>query len=544
MPREIASLTDTRFDLLVVGGGVHGLAAAYDAAQRGLRVALVERGDFGSGSSFNHQKTAHGGLRYLQTGDLARARQSVLERRTLARIAPHLLHPLPFVLPTYRSLTSGRLALRAGFLLDRMVGFDRDTGLDTSRHLPAGYTIDRESCLARFPGVTRRGLTGAGVWHDYQMSDAERLTMAFATAAREHGAILANYTEAQSPVRRGPRLTGFQVRDLLDDRDFEITASVTLLAAGAGTGPLLALCGIPGSVPLLQAMNVVTSRDAAHEALGGRTKAGRHLFLTPWRRRALIGTWESGATCAPDATIGQDQVDAFIAEINQAFPPLDLTRRDVTLVHRGVVPADVRPDGRVTLKAHHEIREHGRDGLHGLVSLVGVKYTTARGIAEEAVNVVCGLVDTSADACRTATTPLPGGERPDLSALSAETQRHLGHALPSEVIGHLVDAYGARYRAITDLIDSRPELATPLGGGHPVIGAEIIHAGRTEMVCTLTDAVVRRTGLGAAGYPGDEPARRAAELLAGELGWDAARVARELAALRRFYAPLAMAAEA
>src|SRR5690242_21345967 len=126
MPRDLSALIGRRFDLLVIGGGVHGLAAAYDAAQRGLQVALVEKGDFGSGSSFNHQKTAHGGLRYLQSGDIRRARESIGERRTLARIAPHLLHPLTFVLPTYRSLTKGRLAFRGGFLLDRIIAGDRN----------------------------------------------------------------------------------------------------------------------------------------------------------------------------------------------------------------------------------------------------------------------------------------------------------------------------------------------------------------------------------------------------------------------------------
>src|SRR5690242_7051528 len=143
MIRDLDQLTARTFDLLVVGGGIYGLAIAYDAAQRGLSVALVERGDFGSGSSFNHLRTIHGGLRYLQTLDLARARESVRERRTTARIAPHAVRPLPFALPLYRSLTRGRLAMRAGFTLDRIVAFDRNQDVIASHQLPAGRVVSR-----------------------------------------------------------------------------------------------------------------------------------------------------------------------------------------------------------------------------------------------------------------------------------------------------------------------------------------------------------------------------------------------------------------
>src|SRR3954449_8696478 len=138
MTRDLEQLSGRTFDLLVVGGGIYGLAIAYDAAQRGLSVALVERHDFGSGSSFNHLRTIHGGLRYLQSLDIARARESVRERRTIARIAPHAVRPTPFALPIYRSITRGKLALRAGFVLDRALAVGRNRGLDPSHRLPAG----------------------------------------------------------------------------------------------------------------------------------------------------------------------------------------------------------------------------------------------------------------------------------------------------------------------------------------------------------------------------------------------------------------------
>ena len=183
MIRDLDRLSARTFDVLVVGGGIYGLAIAYDAADRGLSVALVERDDFGSGSSFNHLRTIHGGLRYLQTLDLRRARESAGERRTLARIAPHTLAPLPFALPLFSSLTRGKMAMRAGFVLDRLVAFDRNRGLPAAYRLPAGRVLRREEALRRFPILDPRRLTGAAVWYDYVATESDRLTFAFALGA-------------------------------------------------------------------------------------------------------------------------------------------------------------------------------------------------------------------------------------------------------------------------------------------------------------------------------------------------------------------------
>src|SRR6185503_3397679 len=163
MIRDLDRLTGRTFDLLVVGGGIYGLTIAYDAAQRGLAVALIDRHDFGSVASFNHLRTIHGGLRYLQHFDLKRARESVRERRTVARIAPHAVRPLPFALPLYRSLMRGKLAMRAGFALDRVVSAGRNHGVPASHRLPGGRVVSRGHAVQRFPGLRRQGLTAAAV---------------------------------------------------------------------------------------------------------------------------------------------------------------------------------------------------------------------------------------------------------------------------------------------------------------------------------------------------------------------------------------------
>jgi len=538
MIRDLDRLTERTFDVLVVGGGVYGLTIAYDAAQRGLAVALIEADDFGSGTSFNHLRTIHGGLRYLQSLDIARARESVNERRTLARIAPHAVQPLVFALPLTRSLTKGKLAMRVGFLIDRLVAARRNQGVPAGHRLPAGRVVSRGTAIQRFPGLRRQGLTGAAVWYDYVTTEADRLTFTWAIAAAEHGAVLANHVEGLAPVLDGRRVTGVRARDAVTGREFEIGARVTVTATGAGVHRLLAPLGLSAQVPLLKAMNLVTRREAGEEALGGKAPSGRNLFLVPWRDCALFGTWESERTCAPDALgVTEAEIAAFVAELNQAFPSLDLKRADVTMVHRGIVPAVAHADGRATLQGHEQLRDHAGDGVEGLMTIAGTKYTTARSVAERITNRLLVKLKQPAVRCRTALTPLPGGGLRDVGLTIADARREHDQGLPTDTIPHLIAAYGSRYRDVLDLAEGRPEWRTRVADQSPVIGAELVWAVRKEMAMTLRDAVIRRTPLGALGYPGDGAADRAARFVGHELGWSDARMREEIESLRGFYSP-------
>src|SRR5262245_6150415 len=261
--RDLTRFDGTIYDVLVVGGGIYGLACRYEAASRGLRVALIDAGDFGSGASFNHQKTAHGGLRSLATGQIGRARESIRERRTLARIAPWFLRPLPFLVGTYRSVIKNRLALRAAFKADAWLGRRRNEGLEPELHLPKPRLVSKAATLRLFPGIRQEGLTGGAQWYDYQIVEADRLTFAFAAAADAAGADLANYVEATEAVREAGRIGGMVVRDRLSERSFQINARVTLNAAGSHAGEVMRLFGIDRPFPLIKAMNLVTSRPAS-----------------------------------------------------------------------------------------------------------------------------------------------------------------------------------------------------------------------------------------------------------------------------------------
>jgi glycerol-3-phosphate dehydrogenase len=536
--RDLARLANTTFDLLVVGGGIHGLAAAYDAARRGLSVALVERDDLGGASSFNHLKTLHGGLRSLQTGDLGKFRQAIRERRTLARIAPHHVRPISFLLPTRRSLTRGRLAMRAAFLLDALLSADRNAGLPPAMRLPAGRLLDIAEGRRQAGDHWDESATGAACWHDYQAPRAERLTLAIARAAHEAGAVLANRVEAMSPLLAGGRVAGLRLRDGLTGREFEVNGRALLNAAGSGAPALRHALGDRADLALQKAMNLVTARPWSGPAIGA-TYGGGTLFLVGWEGRLMVGTWhDERAECPSSATVGIGEVERFLADANRAFPRLGLREDEITLVHRGIVPGVRRADGRITMRNRGELVDHARHGAANAFSLVAVKYTTGRAIAERAVDRVVSALGRGATRGTTAEVPLPDAVVGDPEREIAAARRAFPR-LDATSARHLVLSYGTGWsRVIACAEHVGPDALEPVAAAWPVVRAEVTHAVRHEMAHTLADVVVRRTRLGVAGHPGDPAAAAVATLLSAELGWDAARVDDELRALRRFYAPI------
>lgn len=482
MNRDLLRLASTEFDLLVVGGGIYGLATAYDGAQRGLSVALVERLDFGAATSFNHLKTIHGGLRYLQTADIARMRESIRERRAFARIAPRFVSPLAFVMPTSATLAKNPLAMRVAFAIDALVGCDRNEGVVPSHQIPAGRVTSAAECRALFEGLGPGNLGPGAMWYDHETVQGDRLTLAFALGAAKHGAALANYTEAAAPLRDAGGLKGVRARDVLTGSNFEIRARVVVNAAGPWAAVFLAQSGIQRSWPLLKAMNLVTSRPARKAALVAHTKRGRALVLLPWQGRMLVGTSESADEHkADDQAARRGEILAFLGEVNETFPGLELNASEITLVHRGIVPA-TRRGGRLTLLGYSSVVDHAADGVPELISLVGVKYTTARAVAERTVDLVLSKLGRGPVACRTAEKTLPTAGLEDKA--------------PANPIRHALEA---------------------------------------EMAQTLADVVVRRTGAGAAGYPSESVVTEHVSVMQSALNWSIDRTTTEITSLKRFY---------
>ena len=538
MRRDLETLANGSFDLVVVGGGIHGVCSAWDAAQRGLSVALLERGDFCGATSSNSLKTVHGGLRYLQQADVARMRISIRERRSLLRLAPHLVRPLPFVMPTRRRLTRSRLALRVALRLNDWIGFDRNRDLGPAHRLPDGRLLSRAECLAFLPGLEDPGITGGALWYDAQIRSPERLCFAYLHRAAAEGAQAAHYVEVTRLLDDQGRVAGVHARDLLGGEEMEVRGRMVLNTAGPWVERLLETRPdlAQRDLRLSKAMNLVVKKPLVHDhAIGIGDGGDRLLFLVPWRGLTMIGTTHQRYDGEPDdARVTGRDIEEFLADVHRAYPAAALEPDDVLFFHGGLLPI-TKTDraGEATLLKRHRILDHARThGVDGLVSVVAVKWTTSRAVAEQAVDLVFSKLGKPKAPCRTAETPVHGGERADRDALEAEIRSAAG--LAEDEAAHLAGYYGAAY---VDLLPCLREEPGRLSPATPVQRAEVLHAVREEMARTLSDVVFRRTELGTAGPPDADALAECARLAAKELRWDEPRTEREVAEVTARYVP-------
>lgn len=539
MRRDLRPLADTSFDLVVVGAGIYGAIAAWDGVQRGLSVALLDRSDFGSGTSFNSLKTLHGGLRSLQALNLRQMRLFIRERRALARVAPHLVRVLPCIVPTYGEVRRSAALMRAALAVNDLVAHDRNEGLEEPRtHIPASAIVSRHECLAFSPAIDPEGVTGGAVWHDYQMTSADRMTLAFVRSAASGGAVVANHAGAVRLLMRNDRVEGVTVRDSLTGAAFDVRARAVLNAAGPWAGSLLeglprAAAAIPAPA-LSRAMNLVVRPFLAAHACGGLA-GGRFLFAVPWQGASILGTSHDPHEDGPDLRVTRAHIEALLADGREAFPGARLGYDDIRLVHRGLLPMVSSANGHVKLLRESAVVEHREHGVQGLVSMFGVRYTTARQTAARAVDAVfrtLGHVD--APACRTDRVALDGAAITDVEAVVRGTAAVLPPGTSETRTRRLVGVYGTRAVEVGPLL-SDPALAEPLGDDSDVTGAEIVHAVRAEAAVHLSDALIRRTAAGAAGHPGASAVTRAAVLMGTELGWSDDVRRREIADVDAFY---------
>ncbi|HWP91072.1 MAG TPA: glycerol-3-phosphate dehydrogenase/oxidase [Thermodesulfobacteriota bacterium] len=551
MKRDLVQLSRSSYDMVVVGGGIFGICAAWEAASRGLSVALVEKGDFAGATSANSFKIVHGGIRYLQHADIKRVRESCKERTTLLRIAPHLVRPLPIVMPTYGHGLQGKEILNIGLLLYDLLTFDRNRGVnDPGRHIPRGRFISREECLDIFPGLNREGLTGAAIFYDGQMYNPTRLAISFLRSAVDAGADVANYVQVTDFISTDNRITGVRVEDTLNGNTFEIRGKVVINAAGPWANWLLKHSmgfGLTPEPSFSRDACFVVRRKLLSEkyalAVPAKTRdpdallsrGNRHLFIAPWRDYTLIGVWHKVFNDAPDKFVltGQE-VQKFIDEVNEAYPRLELTPNDVSIWNAGLILfGDSRQNAAdLSFGKRSLIVDHAKDSnVEGLITLIGVRYTTARGIAEKALDMVFKKLGKRARASATAVTPVHGGQIECFDEYLRMAVESCPKALNPRLIPALIHNYGSAYTDVLKYIDQNPAWSETLGES-TVIEAEVVHAVREEMAQKLGDVIFRRTDLATGEHPGEAALQRCAYLMAAELGWDEGRVQRELSEVK------------
>lgn len=521
---RLRALVSQEFDLLVIGGGATGAGVARDAALRGLRVALVEREDFASGTSSRSSRLIHGGLRYLEHGHLHLVLESSIERQRLLRLAPHLVRPLAFTWPVYAGARVPRWKLNAGLMLYDALSLFRN--VRRFKSLSAAQVLQAEPCLQP------EGLRGGARYYDAATDDA-RLTLANALGALEAGATLLNHASVQGLLLEEGRARGATVLDTLSGRTLSVRARLLVNATGPWTDEIRRL-DATGATPTMRGTKGVHIA-VPRERLGNREALtllspvdGRVMFVLPAGAHTLVGTTETTTRAHPaQVRASQTDVDYLLTSANSFFPQAHLTREDVVSAWAGIRPLVASGYGQGD--ANSASREHALDfSPSGVLAISGGKLTTYRVMARDVVDAVERALGQPHRRTPTDAVPLPGGE---LSSLEAECATAAERVRDEAVATHLVYAYGLRWRQVWECVSEDPSLSEPLVPGLPYVRAEVLHGVRHELVHTLSDLLVRRLKVAFESRDlGRTAARTAASLMAPLLGWDEAHTERQLEA--------------
>lgn len=525
-------------DVLVIGGGITGAGIARDAALRGLSVALCEMRDLAYGTSSRSTKLVHGGLRYLEQGDVGLVFESVTERGVLTRMAPHLVRPLGFVLPVFEDAKRGLAIVDTGLWI-----YD---ALSLFRSPKVHRRVPKKKLSKEEPSLKVEGLEGAAIYYDCATDDA-RLTVATAMDAVSHGALIATWTRVVAMLRdEGGAVVGARVRCERTGQEREIRARAVVNATGPWTDRTRALAGTADSKLLRATKGVHLVVDAAklpltHGVLLQHPKDERVMFAIPWGDRTYVGTTDTDASGDPsDVHATREDVDYLLEACAAYFPRTPLTTSDVIATWAGLRPLLAPPEKGDHLSESQVSREHhlmvDRDGL---ITIAGGKLTTFRLMAMETVDEVVRRIDGPRVPKRRkeklSRGLLPGAANLAKGAvrIELETRVHAiaGDNLDVDVVAHLVDVYGAEAPRLAALVARDPALGVRLAEGRPEILVQVEWAAEVELACTVEDVLVRRTQVFFRSTDqGVSAAPRVAEYLGKKLGLDAGEQQRQVEA--------------
>ena len=488
--RNVAALRTRSFDLLVIGGGIYGAWTAYDAALRGLRVALIEKTDWGSGTSQSSSKLIHGGLRYLEHFEFGLVRHALAERRVLSRIAPHLVRPLNFIVPVWKDSRVGRLQLLAGLTLYDFLA----TG---KQPVPRFKSFSRKNLLAAHPYLDPVGLRGGLRYGDCQEDDA-RMTLFIVAAAQAAGAVCANAVAADELMFDGWRCIGSSLRDTETGERFELRAGAVVNAAGPWASTLVGSAA--PAVKMVKGVHLILPAIPGLEdaLLLTAPQDGRVFFVIPWYGRTLIGTTESSVTDPSEAVVTADEIRYLLDATDALLPGLRFTPADVIGSYAGVRTLQAEDAASLSAVSREFAVLEPRPRL---IMPIGGKYTTARVDAVDIVDAVFAALGRMPPASTTHCHALPGAPHEDarlgdFTGWQAEAMAGLARrGIDVKAARLLTLRHGTRVARIVELVDEDHSLAQPLHPDAPFLAAEAVLAVRDEGARTFDDVVRRRLPL-------------------------------------------------
>jgi len=551
MERDLKSMEAKTYDLLVVGGGVTGACILRDAALRGLSAALVEKNDFSCATSAATSKLVHGGVRYLWNREFKLVWTALRERRIWSDIAPHMVDPLTFVIPTMGFGLKSRMVLDIALRFYDGLAYSRSRMSDPDKRIPGHRNLNRGEAVALEPGLESAKLTGAMLYPDCQMYSPERLGLECILQAAAEGADVANYAKVIEFTRESDRITGAKVRDEATGQgEFTIKSRLTVNAAGPWADILMGMLqhGKPGRRLIRsKGIHLITRSLTQRHAVIILVRP-EPFFILPWRGYSIIGTTDTVYDGDPDAFgVTEKDITNFLAVVNKGYPKAKLDRSDVLHFYGGMRPLvdkaskvtrrkrgsdDSRWASRAAEVYDHEVN----DGLKGVLSAIGGKWTTSRHLAEEVVDLAVAKLGVTAKPCATDHTPTYGGDVGRFAEFAGRAvAKH--NTLPTVVVENLAKNYGSRMGDVLTLTEDNPRLTEQLCGRFPDIAAQVVHCVRQEMALTVEDVLFRRTGLGTIGSPGDAAIAKITNIMARELGWGRAERAAQIDRARARFTP-------
>jgi glycerol-3-phosphate dehydrogenase len=534
---RLEQLGSHTFDLMVIGGGITGAAVARDAAMRGLKTVLVEKGDLATGTSSASSKLAHGGLRYLEQGELGLVFESVSERHRLRRLAPHLVRPIPFVFPVYDRKPRPLWMVRAGLWIYDAMAMFRSYKLHTSHNARATAQLE--------PALKTNGLNGSVRYYDCITDDA-RLTLENAIGAHLSGAWILTYTEVKEFILHRGRICGAEVVDGLTGRNHQLRAHSVVNATGPWTDRTLGLRGDRSRLLRpTKGVHAVLPRKRLpvnHAVVLANLDDRRVVFAVPWGNRVMIGTTDTDFQGDFDDVHAEaSDIDYLLGVTNHYFPDCKLVPGDVRGTFAGLRPLISEDGDPSSVSREHTVREDG----DGLISVAGGKLTTHRLMAAEAMEVVARRLrqdGTHVGGCHTDTVPLPGGTGltfrgkellvttgARIPGFEEDAEQHLG----SEVIEHLQEAYGGNWISLVTRASQSDQLSQRIVADLPYLWAEVDHAVEEELAVTLRDFMRRRSQLEIRDHDqSQQVAARVCERMAFLLGWSTSEAETQLTTFR------------
>jgi glycerol-3-phosphate dehydrogenase len=519
---SLRGITRQPFDVTVIGGGINGTEVAAEAARRGYRTLLIERHDFAAGTTSRATRLIHGGLRYLEHGEFGLVYESLGERETIVRDAPHLVRPLRLLVPVYRDDHRPPWMVRAGLLMYDALSFRKS--LPRHRAMPPAALATYE------PGLSREGLRAAYTFYDAQVEFPERLVIESLRAFIDAGGVAMNHASCERIVSPGGVLRGLAVRDDMSGESAEVATRVAVNAAGPWVDQVLAGSDAERHERLIGGTRgshlVAAWPDGPRHAVFATAKAdGRPFFILPWYGCTLVGTTDlrydgdpSAARCTPD------ELRYLLDEANRLFPSTPLARDNVLYTYSGIrpLPYTERGDESTISRSHFIIDHMKRGGPSGLLSIVGGKLTTYRSLARLAMPAIAKHVSPSGDLT-------PGLRPPPPHGVDRRFNRTAAAAAPGDPLA----LYGSRRGEVQAMIDAEPALGERVCEHNPELLAQVAYAVEYERGVTLADVLLRRIPAGWSKCHALDGAERVARVMAQRLGWDDARVTCDVAAYKR-----------